>query len=501
MIGHRAYGDDEPHAYAGMGAMGRAEPPASEYESAKLLLGAEIRRRRTAAGWSQENLSARTGVDQGHISKAETGKVPPSAAAVEKIDRALKANGALVELCERAASLRQTGEAGQRAPIARTAPDLATRPWTDGEVAWSPEAADSAPSWQEEEATRRRELLEALAASAGLALAGLPVLSPAQRLSALEATASADTALSLAEADFSGIMADYLTISDRERLARIVALQRFMDGISQFSLRPAELERLWRLAAMSAGVRAWNHRNLGDADAARMSLAEAHRRGQLLDDDKLIAWSRHMQSTIEESSGNITSAERYAVDGLRHASSGPQRAVILVENIAAVCAVRGDLAGVDKAVEEAVGITSAHGPAQQSPLILDLLHSYDALSCATFGGAAYARLGRPDRLALVTSDARAAADRSEHQHRSIFRFDEALATARSKDPDPEQIAHLTEEGIALASDDARLSVALVGDKLNKIASSTDSRRQTPAIRELHEQAREWTRTRLPVAGA
>lgn len=365
-------------------------------------------------------------------------------------------------------------------------------------VAWEQQSTGGAPSGHGEAATNRRDVLELLAATVGVTLAGLPVLSPAQRLLALESTASGDTAISLGEAQLSDIVARYPTTSPQELLANVVALQRFTDGVGQLSLRPAESARLWRLATLCAGLRGWLHNNAGETYAARVSLSESYRRGELLEDDQLIAWTRYMQSVVEDYAGNTNAAEKYALDGLRHAPSGPQRALILVEQIAAVHATRGDLSGVDRATNEAMEIASALPADQQKPLgnttIMDDLRSYSAVHCATYSGTAYSRLGRPDRFSRITADAQEAAERKASHTRSYLRLDEALAIARSKDSDPEQVASLATQGVNLASD---FQSAHVGTRLDSIVQATAPSGRHPAIRDLNERARTWMSERLP----
>jgi transcriptional regulator with XRE-family HTH domain len=71
------------------------------------LLGAEMRRRRLAAGLSQDRLAVRVGSDQAMVSKTECARKFPPGSFVEAVDDALAADGALVDLYAAAWRARQ----------------------------------------------------------------------------------------------------------------------------------------------------------------------------------------------------------------------------------------------------------------------------------------------------------------------------------------------------------------------------------------------------------
>jgi hypothetical protein len=256
------------------------------------------------------------------------------------------------------------------------------------------------------------------------------------------------------------------------------------------------------VAGVAAGVRGWLENNAGDTAAARSSLREAHARGDLTDDHQLAAWACYMQAVVEDYAGDAASAERYAAAGLRRlrraGSRGrPLRANILLDRIAEARASRGDVAGVEKTVATAHDIVSALPPEQHGPERFTIVDSMEALSpayIAESAGRAYARLGRPDRFADVTADARRAArTRGNTAQQCHFRLNEALAVGCSADPDPERIADLAREGLALASP---FQTAHAANRFGMVLAAARPFESHQAVRYLREYGAAWRADRL-----
>jgi transcriptional regulator with XRE-family HTH domain len=66
--------------------------------SSAAYLGAEVRRRRQARGWTLKEFAPRIGYSLQHISEVERAKTTPTAPFVEACDRALEARGRLLDL-------------------------------------------------------------------------------------------------------------------------------------------------------------------------------------------------------------------------------------------------------------------------------------------------------------------------------------------------------------------------------------------------------------------
>jgi hypothetical protein len=310
----------------------------------------------------------------------------------------------------------------------------------------------------------------------------------------MEWTSTGGGAVTAADAILRAIAADYPSQPPRVILSRVTAFQQLADGIeAEYILRPADITRLWRLAGIAAGLRGWLENNAGDTDAARVSLREAHRRGELIDDRQVTAWVRFMQATVEDFTGNIDAAECYALDGLLQTTDGsPQRALILGSAIAGVRAAKGDHGGAEKALAEARGIVSTLPPEQHGNdigrMIFDAMSTYSPAGFASDAGNAYARLGRPDRLAEVTVGVRRAADRAGTPYRASFRMNEATAVLRSADPDPEGAADLARQGLACGSP---FQAAYLANRLDVVLKAAKPFATHRAIRDLVEYSAVW----------
>ncbi len=350
-------------------------------------------------------------------------------------------------------------------------------------------------------ATDRRGLIAWAATALGAPVAGMPdrpALTSDDRLALLDRAASATGAVTAAEGILHTVVGDYLALPPAVVLDRVGALQQLTDTVwAEHPLRPADTARLWKVAAVAAGIRGWLENNAGDTQAARSSLHEAHRRGELIDDDQLIAWARYMQATVENYAGDPVAAERYALDGLHHtAKHSPQRARLLVEVVARAHATRRDVAGAEKALTEAHDIVTALPPEQHGPeagMIVDDITTYSPTGFASGTGHVYARLGQLDRFHDVTDDRRQAAERDRTYQRVFFRTDEALAVLRGADPDPAHAAGLAREGLALAGP---FQSAHVGNRLLVVLDAAKPFDTHPAIRELTAYGAAWRADRL-----
>lgn len=363
------------------------------------------------------------------------------------------------------------------------------------DVPWQKGAADPAWSHGAEDDVNRRDLLEALALS-GVGLAATPVLTPQDRLLALESRVSGSGVLSLVENQLQSIVAAYPSTPPRILLRQIMQMQRFTDGIAQLRLRPVDEARLMRLTGVGAGLRGWVHNNAGETSAARISLAEAYKRGELLDDKQLIAWTRYMQSIVEDYAGNPEKAEEYALDGLQYTGPrSPQRALILADCVAGVKATFGDVSGVDRAISEARELMEGLKPIEHGPVrrtVVADLSTCHPVTVATVASRAYARLGRPDRVREIVSEIAPSVESGGSHQRAYLRMDEALAVMRGESPDIYYVSSLAAEGLALATP---FQTAHVGTRLDAILDAAVPFQGHAAVAELTEGARMWRTAR------
>ncbi len=440
-------------------------------------------------GLTWTELAAMAGYSRKHVKSLARGQTL-SVAGFKALDEVLGTNGELRRLRDRANAEREADLHGYLpdSPTGETRVVMGGAKPVPSTVEAGDLASPSLP--QEVSPTKRRDLLALI--GSGVAVGAIPVLTPADRLLLLEATSRADSIIPVVDAQLASCVSAYRTTSPTVLIGQIENVQRLIDGISaKLTLRPADNARLWHVATIAAGLRGWVYNNAGDTDAARLSLAEAHKRADLLDDDNLIAWTRYMQSIVEDYAGKPKGAQQYADDGLRHARTGPQRALLLSDAIAGTRATLGDANGVDTAIGEALDIVQTLSPAEHGTIhrtIVDDLTTNHPASAATMATHAYARLGMPDRVQKTVATVRSAIETEDTHYRPYVLMDEALAVARSKDRDPERIASLATQGISLA---LPFQVAHVGKRAAAILGAVKPIKNHPAIGELIDTTRTW----------
>lgn len=374
------------------------------------------------------------------------------------------------------------------------------RPVLPGDaVALTSPATDAPPSrrpGEEVSPTNRRDVLSLTAAALGISAAA--TVTATDRLAILERATAGTGAASTAESALQTVVADYLHHPPAETLRRAMSLQQLTDAIStEYVLRPADQARVWRVSAIATGMRGWLENNAGRTNDARLSLREAHRRGELLEDPQIIAWTRYLQAVVEDYAGNPAKAEQYARDGLHHATAGPQRALLLVDGLAGSLASRGDTAGVNAAVIQAEGIVSRLEPADHGKVdgVRTIVDDLDTISPSIFAlaaGRAYARLGQPSRFADVTAQTRAETIYRE----PLFRADEAVAVAHSSTPDLDQVVTLTRDSLDLARP---FQTAHITSRVNIVLTVTVPHSGYHPIHELADQTRAWQEARSATA--
>ncbi|SNQ48107.1 conserved hypothetical protein [Frankia canadensis] len=447
-------------------------------------------------GWNWSDLGAHAGYSRKHAKSLATGRTL-SAAGFKALDDAFGTSGDLLRLRDRAIAEREASLHGYTPEPPPGETQVVVR--GAAPVPSTMEAGDPASPNPPREVspTNRRDLLALI--GSGVAAGGvMPILTPADRLLLLEGTARADSILPVVDAQIASCVSAYRTTTPAVLLGQIASAQSLIDGISaKLTLRPADHARLWHAATIAAGLRGWVHNNAGETASARISLAEAHKRADLLDDDQLIAWTRYMQAIVEDYAGNPKVAQRYAEDGLRHAHTGPSRALLLSDPVAGTRATLGDVDGVDRAVGESLDILHSLTPEEKGPIagvIIDNIDTCHPANAATTATLAYARLGRPDRVRKTLTTVRPIIEAESAHQRPYMLLDEALAVSRSNDRDPHRIAGLTTQGLALA---LPFQAAHVGKRADAILRAVEPLNGHPAIGDLRDSASVWRKQQQP----
>ncbi|SED22323.1 Helix-turn-helix domain-containing protein [Amycolatopsis tolypomycina] len=252
--------------------------------------GAELRRRRTTAGWSLAMLAQRVHYSKGHLGKIETGTKLPGSDLARRCDAVLEAGGRLVAL------------AGKSPP---DSPSTVVAAEHGGEM-WVMSMAPDGSSWLVPMA--RREALATGAASLfGLSLGGQGVAAAAEH----GATVTTFRAL------FEQIRQLGQTTSPSVVLPTVIAQTHTLRGLANAASSPAR-EELLRLAARYAEYAGWMAQEAGDDRAALWWTRIAVETGTAAGDGELATYALIRQALItlyrDDAAGTIDLARQAQAD-------------------------------------------------------------------------------------------------------------------------------------------------------------------------------------------
>ncbi|WP_439381908.1 helix-turn-helix domain-containing protein [Amycolatopsis lexingtonensis] len=252
--------------------------------------GAELRRRRTTAGWSLAMLAKRVHYSKGHLGKIETGTKLPGSDLARRCDAVLEAGGQLVAL------------AGKTSPDSSSTAVAAEH---SGEM-WVMSMAPDGSSWLVPMA--RREALAAGAASLfGLSLGGQGIAAAAEQ----GATVTTFSTL------FEQIRLLGQTTSPGVVLPTVIAQTHTLRGMASVASSPAR-EELLRLAARYAEYAGWMAQEAGDDRAALWWTRNAVEMGTAAGDGELATYALIRQALItlyrDDAAGTIDLARQAQAD-------------------------------------------------------------------------------------------------------------------------------------------------------------------------------------------
>ncbi|TCJ32431.1 helix-turn-helix transcriptional regulator [Parafrankia sp. BMG5.11] len=269
-----------------------------------MLLGAEIKRHRTAARLSQQRLATRVDVDQGLISKIETGAKQPSARLIKAIDDALSAGGELVSLHDQVAKVGPNAGGDEHARIQREMVTVT--------------------------ADRAREFVLSHKAQS--------------TTEAIEQVFDEVRVLALA----------YPKRSLIDVLGPLSEVQETVFSLLEQKQKPAQAQLLYLLAGVTGGLLGKAAHDLSVPHAAMTHARTAFICADQADHDGLRAWVRGLQSLIAYWDRRPTAALRYAQSGAEFAArSGGTVAAWLPISEARAWAALGDLEQTRTAIKTA----------------------------------------------------------------------------------------------------------------------------------------------------
>ncbi|WP_322767553.1 helix-turn-helix transcriptional regulator [Frankia sp. Cr1] len=264
-------------------------------------------------------------------------------------------------------------------------------------------------------------------------------------------------------------------------------VEALFDGRQTFRQRG----RLYRVAARLSGLLGSLAVDRGDMPTARAYCDEAYQLADLVDEDELRAWIRGTQALIEFYAGRFDRCLALAVDGLRYSHGGPQEARLLAQGQARAAGKLGDAHTVAVAVDRARELAYPRPTGTVSPcLALDgycparvdgnaataFLAVGDLTSARRF---AYAALTRFDAAGMAGP-------------RSLTRID--IAVTFLSDGEPDRAVHLVGEALEIS---ASRPIATVAARTGQFLDAGRRFLPTASMRDLTELATEWQHTARP----
>ncbi|TDV43162.1 helix-turn-helix domain-containing protein [Actinophytocola oryzae] len=232
--------------------------------------GAELRRRRVAAGWSLSMLAKRVHYSKGHLGKVETGSKLPGIDLARRCDAVLDAGGQLAAL------------AGKTQP---DSPPTVAEAEHGGEL-WVMSMAPDGSSWLVP--MPRREAL----ATGAVSLFGLSL-----RPQGFSAAADQEATLTAFRSLFEQVRLLGQTTSPSVVLPTVIAQTHTLRGIASAASPPLR-EKLLRLAARYAEYAGWMAQEAGDERGALWWTRVAVEMGEAAGDTELATYALIRQALI-----------------------------------------------------------------------------------------------------------------------------------------------------------------------------------------------------------
>lgn len=399
-------------------------------------VAADIRRRRLAAGWSQNGLAKRAGFARQYISRAENPiHSLPSENLIAVLDAVLDAKGELVGLW-RTATVERRSRRGNLVRAEHTG------------------VMDEDAAISEQTPVSPADAVEGARVSDWLVLG---VLDPEDALDAVDA-------LTVSVIDRYEVEGPSLLVTE---VGELRAACRDVAARTGRALRT----RLACTAARQAGLLAYMSVNLGRPTRAQPFITEASLLAAAAGDNELLAWIKGTQSFAAYYEGRYRDALRLAQAGLRIGGAPGQRARLLSNGVARAAGRLGETRIVQQAVDDALDVTADTA----------------LTSCISFGpygrartmanaATAYLAAGRLDDVLAVTDTLDRVVDQSESDwSRALVRLDTASAHARRPDADLDHAAAL---GLRALHDSRSNPIASISTRATDLVADLTRRAPT-----------------------
>lgn len=377
----------------------RVSPDPTKPETA---LAMEIRRRRTAAGLSQNQLADSIGYTRQYVSRAErlTGGCT-SADLIRALDAELAADGALMALHAKVLPVR-------------TARRLrAAHPGHDQQLSASGGAGVQSPA---SPAARSRPVVAAtptrvaISSAAGhqANLISSAAVRARQFMSSVELSNVGAADLEQLADDVRHLAVAYPQVSLDVLLDDIVATQLRAFELLEGHQRPAQAVDLYLLAGVASGLMARVSHDLGEPREAMTQARAAYVCADNAGHSGLRVWARGLQALIAYWAGDLDGSVRYAREGMKDVGERPSTAAVWVASgLARSQAALGHSADCRSAIDDAERLRASVEPDELDQLgglcrFSRPRQLYYAAEASAWGGAAQA--AEAQTLALEALD-------------------------------------------------------------------------------------------------
>jgi transcriptional regulator with XRE-family HTH domain len=446
-------------------------------------LGAELRRRRLAAGLTQQALADRIGYDRSYLSQVETGAQVPAEQFILLCERELAAGGTLLgmfrELLAEREARRQQGHAerwragASRQPmIERVSPIVA--PTSSGRLATP--ADDPSNSDME-----RRPFVRMLGVASGAMLAETLGVELWDLASAMQASNVSDDMLDAMEASVLRLHQVHAKVSPAVMLPHLHEHLRAVTSLLQQSQPIRQRRRLCSIAGHLAGLRGWATFDLADRRGARSWYELALQPAAEAEDDALCGWIFGAWSLLPSYDGEPADALTLIRRGQNHAGRSLDAAAQawLDALEARAHAGLGDARAFHHAQDEANRALDRTRPEQRRH---GMDFDGDRLDVTYYEGTSLVTLRQPERAQPILDHSLAVQGQSHVKAHSILRL--ALATTYVQQREIERACEVAIQALDLPSDQR---IGPIDQRAQDLLRELEPWRATPAVTRLADR--------------
>jgi transcriptional regulator with XRE-family HTH domain len=446
-------------------------------------LGAELRRRRLAAGLTQLALAGRIGYDRSYLSQVETGAQVPAEQFILLSERELASGGKLIgmfrELLAEREARRQQGHAERwragasgQPMIERVSPIVV--PTSSGGLATP--AGDPSNSDME-----RRPFFRVLGVASGAVLAETLGVELWDLARAMQASNVSDDMLDAMEASVLRLHQVHAKVSPAVMLPHLHEHLRAVTSLLQQSQPIRQRRRLCSIAGHLAGLRGWATFDLADRHGARSWYELALQPAAEAEDDALCGWIFGAWSLLPSYDGEPADALTLIRRGQNHAERSLDAAAQawLDALEARAHSGLGDARAFHHAQDEANQVIDQTRPEQRRH---GMDFDGDRLDVTYYEGTSLVTLRQPERAQPILGHSLTVQGQGHVKAHSILRL--ALATTYMQQREIERACELAAQALELPSDQR---IGPIDQRAQDLLRELEPWRATPAVTSLADR--------------